>query len=106
MYNFKHFIYTLDDDCWYIVYEQVTFQSKTECLQNKVAEVLPVKHDDYHRIKENPFRGPNDRKVLRLDIGNNQVEIISKNDINTYTVRYLAMPEPIILVPLEGRLAI
>ena len=104
--NFKHFIYTLDDDCWYIVYEQVTFQSKTECLQNKVAEVLPVKHDDYHRIKENPFRGPNDRKVLRLDIGNQQVEIISKNDIDTYTVRYLAMPEPIILVPLEGRLAI
>ena len=104
--NFKHFTYTLDDDCWYIVYEQVTFQSKTKCLQGKVAEVLPVKHDDYHRIKENPFRGPNDRKVLRLDIGNQQVEIVSKNDIDTYTVRYLAMPEPIILVPLEGRLAI
>lgn len=104
--QFIHTVYDLNKDCWYIVYEQMTFKSDNKCINGTTAEIIPIKHDDYTRTKNNPFRGPGNRKSLRLDKGNFQIEIVSKYPIDTYTLRYMSMPEPIILVPLEERLAI
>jgi len=41
-----------------------------------------------------------------LDHSKNTVELISDYTINTYIVRYLAIPEPIVLVTLNNGLSI
>ena len=76
---------------------------KIEELANSIKEygviqpIIVTKEDNYYRIVRNPFRGPNDRRVLRLDVGKNKVEIVSKYKIDSYTVKYIRQPEPIIL---------
>lgn len=98
--NYAHFIYTLPPECWFIVYEQASFTSGGEC-PNTVADVIPVTHDDYIRYSRNPFRRPNGRKVLRVDKGEGEVELVAKkgSQIN-YQLRFISRPSPIILTPL------
>lgn len=99
--KFNHYSFELPEDCWYIVFEQVTtIKSDKKCDSEKVLEVYPVAHDDYHRIVKNPFRGPNTRKALRLDFGKLQVEIVSNYELSKYLVRYLSKPTPIVLCDL------
>lgn len=99
--NYKHTIYTLPKELLYIVYEQVQWEKSTPCISGLIADVYPTTHDEYWRITNNPFRGPNNRRVLRLDKGNGEVELVSNNNIGTYTIRYLRKPEPIVLVTSE-----
>ena len=70
------------------------------------ASVIPVKQDYIYTILNNPFRGPSNIRVLRLDIENNQVELISKYNIKNYTIRYITKPSPIILIDLPQDLSI
>lgn len=98
--KYIHTVYQLPDDCWFIVYEQIGWSTSEDCLNNRVVDVVPVTHDDYWRTRNNPFRGPNGKRALRLDNGDKSVEIVSANNINTYTIRYLKKPEPIILEDL------
>jgi hypothetical protein len=58
---------------------------------------VPVRQDEYHKIRKNPFRGANSRRALRLDSFNGIVEIISTHDITKYYLKYLRKPYPIIL---------
>ena len=87
---------------WYITYEAVKVTGKT-CDSGDL-EVVPVRQDEYHRIKKNPFRGPNDRRALRLDLSDfdlgNIVEIVCKYPIDKYYLRYLRKPQPIVLIDL------
>ena len=48
----------------------------------------------------NPFRGPTEYNVLRLDIDGRH-EIISKYPIKEYLYRYIAYPFPIIIRDLK-----
>jgi hypothetical protein len=99
--------YTLPNDIAFIVYEQVNLvDSNLGCYDGSITNVLPVTHDEYNRIRRNPFRGATKYKVLRLDAGEGKVELVSKYHINGYTIRYLAKPEPIILEKLEDGLEI
>lgn len=100
--KYIHTVYELPSNCWYIVYEQVTLGGDDTCINDKIVDVVPVTHDIYHRTVNNPFRGPNTRKVLRLDKGETKVELVSKYDVSQYLIRYLKRPEPIILVNLDG----
>ena len=79
-----------------------------KCQVDGLREVMvfPVTQDTLVRTKRSPFRGPNERRILRLDSGKNQVELISNYEIFTYTVRYLSRPEPIILKELPQGLTI
>lgn len=104
--KFTHTIYKLDSDCLYIIYEQVQWQDINNCLNRKIADVYPITHDDYWRVRNNPFKGPNSRRVLRLDAGDKTIELVSSFPIGNYTIRYIKYPEPIILVDLEGDLNI
>ena len=91
----------------FITYESVKLESKDDsCINNKVIKVQPVTQDEFHKIKENPFRGANDNRALRLDIEGNIVEIVSNQNIKEYLVRYVKRPSPIILVKLEPTLSI
>lgn len=96
----------LPDDVWFITYESVTLDGDSPCINGKEIQVVPVTQDEYHRIKGNPFRKPNSRKALRLDVDESMVELISEESIRNYLVRYLSRPEPIILLDLPDGLSI
>lgn len=104
----KSAFFNLPEDLWFITYESATVDSaNSNCYPNgKETTVTPVSQDQYHKIKNNPFRGPNNRQVIRLDIENDVVELIGNSDISKYTVRYISRPTPIILENLEEPLQI
>ena len=69
--------YSLPDDIYFIIYERVTIdddslEESDNCHNGMTVDVYPVTHDEYNRIKRNPFRGSNYRRVLRLDVGTNR----------------------------------
>lgn len=99
--------FKLPEDLWFIVYEAVNFNDKNlGCKDNQNICVVPVTLDEYHRISRNPFRGPNTRRVLRLDITDDTVELVSVYNVQDYLVRYLSKPSPIILNDLPETLTI
>lgn len=98
--------FKLKDNVWFITYESADLVKGAYCKGNPTIEVIPVKQDEWHRIKNNPFRQPNKRKAIRLDSGDKIVEIISVYPIKNYTVRYLRKPNPIILTDLDDGLKI
>lgn len=99
------YMFNLPQDLLFVIYEGVDIDTGNCGVQQSV-QVYPVKHDQLHRIKRNPFRGVSDSRVLRLDAGNNVIELISNYTINKYTIRYLSKPSPIILQDLKDNLAI
>lgn len=87
---------------WFITYESVTIDNAA-CERLSTLDVYPVTQDEYHKIKKNPFRGTNERRVLRLDLSDDTVEIIGDNvNITTYYIRYIKKLNPIILTNLTG----
>lgn len=88
------------DELLFVIFERCTLSSSDPCINGRVVEVIPVTHDELHNIQDNPFRGPNERRVLRLDVGEDMVELVSNYNISDYRVRFIARPQPIILVDL------
>lgn len=98
--SYYHSTVPLEDDTWFIIYEQVISNvSDTKCESSLLMDVYPITHDEYHKIRKNPFKGPNKRRVLRLDEGKN-VELIGVLVLSKYIVKYLSKPSPIILEDL------
>ena len=100
---------TLPEDLWFRTGETATIiDNSYKCHSDSLREVtvLPVTQDTFVRTKRSPFRGPNEKRILRLDSTNKQVELISNYEIHSYTIRYLSRPEPIILVQLPQGLTI
>lgn len=96
-------LFALPSDVWFITYESAILgESEDACLNGKALDVVPVKQDYFHRVKRNPFRGPNDRRALRLDVSNNRVELVSKYPVSNYLIRYIVKPAPIVLTKLEN----
>lgn len=93
------FIYQLPTDVQYIVYEMLGKQT-LDFIQEKI--VIPTTHDEIYKILNNPFKSYNETRALRLDVGNNNVEIIGGTELNVYNIRYIRKPQPIILVDLTG----
>ena len=90
--------FQLPSDVWFITYESVLLSDESlGCKNNTRADVIPVRHDEYHIIKNNPFRGPSDKRVIRIDTGSSVIELISKYTIQSYFIKYLSKPKPIIL---------
>lgn len=99
--------FKLPEDLMFITYESIDIEDEQSgCINGRNINILPITQDDYFRIKENPFKGPNNRRALRLDINNGLVEIISKYNVNKYLIRYLSKPSPIILEDLPDDLSI
>ena len=96
----------LPEDLWFITYEGVKLQSDDACLDDKELEVIPVTQDTFFRTYENPFKTVGKRRVFRLDISDNTIELVSKYNIKQYVVRYLEKPKPIILEDLPQGLSI
>lgn len=92
--------FTLPKDLWFITYESVLL-TEGKCENHTTMEVVPVRQDEYHKIKKNPFRGANDRRALRLDLSEGNVEIVCKYPVSEYYIRYLKRLKPIILTQLD-----
>lgn len=94
--------FTLPEDLWFITYEEVVLR-KGKCGCSNTMRVYPVKQDEYQSIKDNPFRGANDRRALRLDLSEGNVEIVCRFLVTDYYIRYIRKVKPIILTDLpEG----
>lgn len=98
--TFKSYKVEIEDSVLFMIYEQCTLSDENNCINNKIVSVVPTIHDDLDKVLKNPFKSPNNRKVIRLDF-DNKIELISKYSISNYKVRYLKRPNPIILVKLE-----
>lgn len=99
--------FELPDDLWFITYETVNLKDDgLGCMSGENISVIPITQDEYHRIRNNPFRGTNERRVLRFDLSDKVIEIISKYNVEKYLVRYLSRPTPIILTDLTDGLSI
>lgn len=96
--------FRLPDGLWFITYESVIV-SNGRCGETSM-EVIPATQDEYHRLRKNPFRGPNDRRALRLDLNDSIIEIVSKYNVTKYCLRYLRKPEPIVLIDLPDGLSV
>ena len=99
--NSVFFSLPTNTDVWFIVYEAVNLEDNNlKCTGKQEVPVVPTKHDNLQKVLRNPFRRPNERRVLRLDLTGNMVELISKYHISDYILRYISKPEPIVLVNL------
>ena len=99
--------FSLPSDVSFITLEQVVLEDDSlGCYSGNRVDVFPVTQDEYARVKDNPFRGPTKYKVLRLDSGNNVVELVSKYNISKYLLKYLSKPEPIVLEDLPDGVSI
>lgn len=98
----KGTVYTLPEKLWLITYESVKLVDPQSCRNNSELMVVPTTHDEYNRIRRNPFRGPGKTHALRLDIGPSKVSIVSIYPVGSYTVGYISKPPPIILKDLES----
>lgn len=105
----KHYFtkYAIPENLLWIVFEQATYgQTDDSCATGAYAEVIPATHDELHRRLRNPFRGPKLYRVLRLNVGDNLVELVSDYPIGSYLLRYVREPKPIILTNLNDGLSI
>lgn len=101
------YLFSIPRDTWFITYEAVESEDKRlGCAKSSIMEVVPVSQDELYKTLRNPFRMPNERRVLRLDAEGNTVELISVYNIDKYCIRYLSKPDPIILVDLPKGITI
>jgi len=100
--NLHSKFFGLPNDVFLIKYESVKY------VQNNCSYEIPVKPislDFFNSDVKNPFKKPNKDIAWRVDIssssGNYQVEIITDKPVETYHLRYLKYPTPIILTDLS-----
>ena len=98
--TFKSYKVEIEDSVLFMIYEQCTLSDENNCINGRIVSVVPTIHDDLDKVLKNPFKSPNNRKIIRLDF-DNKIELISKYNISNYKIRYLKRPNPIILVKLE-----
>lgn len=97
--------FTLPEDLWFITYEAV-YTTDSSCGEEGTMEVVPARQDEYHRLRKNPFRGANNRRALRFDLSEGNVEIVCKYNVTDYYVRYLKRLKPIILADMPNGITI
>lgn len=97
--------FTLPEDTWFITYESVSIDDG-KCDEMNRMEVVPARQDEYHKLKKNPFRGPNSRRSLRFDLSDGIIEIVSKYNVTKYYLRYLRKPNPILLIDLSDGMSL
>ena len=96
----------LPTDCFLIKYESV-YYSLEGCDTLVKIDVIPIKYDEYSDRMRNPFRQPDDINGFRLDIESNSdgikiVELVLANEPESYQIRYIKYPMPIVLADLGG----
>lgn len=97
--------FTLPENLWFITYEQAVIDNG-KCEGMTTMNVVPARQDEYQKLRNNPFRGANDRRCLRFDLSEGVIEIVSKYNVIEYYVRYLRKLKPIILEEMPDEASI
>lgn len=94
--NIESKLYTLDEGVLFIIYEQAIVDGRT-------AIVVPTSHNEIFNKINNPFKGPNNRRVLRTSC-NGTVELYynDNNNIDSYVFRYVKKPSNVDLTDDKG----
>lgn len=101
--NYEHYKVELDaQNFWFVIFESATLSGGGPCVDGKRVVVKPIAYDTYWSISRNPFKGPNNNRVLRINRSKNLMELISSRAIKEYTLKYLSRPNPIILATIIG----
>lgn len=99
-------IYTLSmpADLFIQIYEQAKYKN-TGCDTIEILEVVPIKHDELHETMRNPFRKPDYKNGFRVDLastdGVKTVQLYTDRAIDSYQLRYIKYPDPIVLTDLD-----
>lgn len=83
-------------DLWFITYQSASIL-KNNCTRDVI--VVPTTQDAMYREMQNPFKGPNENRVLVSSEEDFQ-KVYTKYPLNNYYIKYLAKPYPIILEDL------
>lgn len=87
---------TLPEDYRHAIQEdiKINYTLCTGTLTNKIAKVIPVTHDRYNRIIEDPFNKPYEDQIIRMGYEGNTLELITDGNttVNTYYLRYIKTP--------------
>tara|TARA_R110002051_G_C8747809_1_gene499890 strand:- start:1442 stop:2179 length:738 start_codon:yes stop_codon:yes gene_type:complete len=101
-------MFEISGDIMYIVMETASLSNTDTLYNNKLIKVIPTTHDELMVHYRNPFRKSNKNKAWRVDLsregGKTTVEIVSKEDLSRYNVRYVSFPNPIIIEDLSTAL--
>lgn len=116
--DYRSRVYSYPNDVFIVVDESV----KLEGENPEIKQVVPLRYDEYSRLMLKPYKRPLKNQVWKLmnsgtmsddnatgkGTATRYVELITgANDvIDTYTVRYIRTPEPIIVEALTGGLSI
>lgn len=109
-------IYAMPEDFLLRTYESCILNVSPVCGEQE-AEVVPVTQDAFRRTNRDPFKRANENRVLRLVYATSSekqneltvqhyTELVSKYEIQSYLVRYIRRPNPIILEDLHNGLTI
>jgi hypothetical protein len=91
--NTYYLKYSIPEDLWFIVSESFIENSKAKL-------VTPVLQDNLYKSLENPFRRPNNKRALRMDL-ENKIVILNTSSGGEYSITYVKKLNPIILVTLN-----
>jgi hypothetical protein len=99
-------IYSFPTDVFIVINESIY------TTKNTILQVVPLRYDEYLRLMSKPFKRPLKNQAWRLlnfGIGSGSsatkyAEIIlhSWDTVSSYNIRYIRMPMPIILAPMDG----
>jgi hypothetical protein len=81
----------------------ITYQSAN--INGKDVIVTPVNQDSLFNILNNPFKGPNNNRVISIS-EEGKVILYSNSNIAKYDAKYLSKPYPIILEDLSNEFTI
>lgn len=99
----KKQIFEINSDVWFIIYEEAkTTMDNTLCDSDITIPVTPVAYDRFHKTFRNPFKFKGRNVALRVDMGNNLIELISEKRLSYYKYKYIIKPQPIILTNLNN----
>jgi len=90
----------------FLIKFEVGWYTPVGCTDKASMEIIPLKYDEYHDKTRNPFRKPDYRNGFRLDIessnGSKVVELLADRPIDSYQIRYIKYPKPIVLSDLDA----
>lgn len=105
-------LYTFPNDVFIPILESLYTSDK------RILQVVPIRYDEYSRLMSKPFKRPlknqawrlmNSGETLRInskDTWAKNVEIVTNSwdegNIDSYVVRYIRTPKPIIVADLDG----
>lgn len=87
------YAYVLPDNVWFVTYQSGSIK---DGKNTRDVIVVPSRQDSLYKDLNNPFKGPNKNKVLAIS-EEGSIILYSKYPINTFYIKYLKRPNPIVL---------